>query len=87
MPRKTAEERAREYDDAKAEHIKVLTVHGVIIPEVSNLSARCKYQRKRDNMQGEQGFKTEHNPALFVCTDRDHLTFVKKFFNHQTKVY
>jgi hypothetical protein len=33
MPRKTAEERAREYDDAKARQPKVLMHRDVVVPE------------------------------------------------------
>jgi hypothetical protein len=87
MPRKTAEERAREYDDAKARQPKVLTLRGVVIPEVKNLSDKSKYRRKCEGLQGVQGFKTQHNPALPVCGDIDRLTLLKKFFYHNTKVY
>ena len=48
MPRKTAEERKREYDDAKAKRSKGLVCKGVTVPEVHNLHTRTKVERNHE---------------------------------------
>ena len=48
MARKTAEERAREFDDAKYKKPKVLTRKGVAIPEVLNLRVKENVSRKHE---------------------------------------
>ena len=50
MPRKTVEERIREYDDAKAKRTKVYVNHGVVVPETYDLRQKryYRFQRQRD---------------------------------------
>ena len=50
MPRKTVEERIREYDDAKAKRTKVYVNNGVVVPETYDLRQKRHYrfQRQRD---------------------------------------